>query len=269
MPELPEVETVVRFLQPHILGKTISRVEFPWPKTCAGLSIAQFRKNVVGCKIRTVERRGKYIVFTIGSAWFTVHLRMTGHLFPAQVGFDRNHVTFFSQLDGGHYLVFRDQRKFGRVTWVNSLKHLDEKLGPEPFSDVFTQHWLLHQFKSRKRQIKALLLDQAFIAGLGNIYVDEVLWFARIHPLRVCNRLSAKKVKLLHGAIRLILREAISARGTTIRDFRVDGEQPGGYKNHLKIFNRSGYPCYRCEKSIIKTRAAGRGTYICPRCQRK
>ena len=269
MPELPEVETVVRFLQPHILGKTISGVEFPWPKACAGLSISQFRKNVVGCKIRAVERRGKYIVFTIGSAWFTVHLRMTGHLFPAQVGFDRNHVTFFSQLDGGRYLVFRDQRKFGRVTWVDSLKYLDEKLGPEPFSDVFTQHWLLDQFKSRKRQIKALLLDQAFIAGLGNIYVDEVLWSARIHPLRVCNRLSAKKVKLLHGAIRLILREAISARGTTIRDFRVDGEQPGGYKNYLKIFNRSGYPCYRCEKSIIKTRVAGRGTYICPRCQRK
>lgn len=269
MPELPEVETVVRFLQPHIVGQTICGVEFPWPKACAGLPVAQFRKNVIGCKITAIERRGKYIIFRTGPAWFTVHLRMTGHLYPAEAGFDRNYVTFCCRLDRGQYLVFRDQRKFGRVTWMDSLKHLDEKLGPEPFSDAFTEQWLLHRFKSRKRQIKALLLDQAFIAGLGNIYVDEVLWSARIHPLRLCNRLSAKKVKLVHGAIKLILRAAIAAKGTTIRDFRVDGAQPGGFKNHLKVFDRSGCSCYRCEKRIIKTRVAGRGTYICPRCQRK
>ena len=117
--------------------------------------------------------------------------------------------------------------------------------------------------------MKALLLDQSIIAGLGNIYVDEVLWASGINPLRVSNRVSATKVGSLHSAIGLILREAISARGTTIRDFRVDGEQPGSFKDQLKVFERSGYPCQRCDEVIVKIRAAGRGTFICPRCQRK
>ena len=269
MPELPEVETVIRFIRPHIIGKTILGVKFPWSKACEGSSVDQFKKNTIGSKIRALERRGKYIIFSIDTAWFTVHLRMTGHLYMAKAGFDRGHVTFLSRLDGDQYLVFKDQRKFGRVTWMDSLKPLGAKLGLEPLSDEFTEEWLYSNIRSRKRQMKALLLDQSIIAGLGNIYVDEVLWASGINPLKVSNRVSAKKVRSLHAAIGLILREAISARGTTIRDFRFDGEQPGSFKDQLKIFERSGYPCHRCDETIVKIRAAGRGTYICPRCQRK
>ena len=270
MPELPEVETVVRSLRPQLTGRTILVFEPIWPKVIEAVLLDDFTAAVEGQKIRDVTRRGKFILLNLDSVHLAVHLRMTGTLFITRKPVtDFQHITAVFHISAGEKLFFRDTRKFGRIYLYRDLEVLDRKLGIEPLGGEFTAEWLQENLRIRKRKMKALLLDQTFLAGLGNIYADEVLWRAKIHPLKLSNTVSSTKTKELHEAIGTILADAIAANGTTIRDFTFQDKQTGGFNNELQVFQKEDSACPRCSTTIRKIRAVGRGTHICPRCQRQ
>jgi len=269
MPELPEVETVVRNLRPELVGETIRAFEAAWPKVTAPATVEAFAHQVVGRTIQGVNRRGKYILLQLDRGYVHIHLRMTGHLFAIPAGEDatNSQIRAQFQLSNGMRLLFRDQRKFGRMGYLDDLAPLEARLGPEPLAANFTGTLLAEQLADRGRQIKPLLLDQSFIAGLGNIYVDEALFAARIHPQTVAERIPADKVKTLHRAIRRLLRRSIERQGTTFSSFRFGRGETGSYRDRLKVFGREDQPCPRCRTAIRKTRVAQRGTHHCPQCQ--
>ena len=271
MPELPEVETVVRSIQPLVVGKTINAIETAanYPKVLATHTPSQFNKHVVGQTIKAVSRRGKYIVLQLENGFLLIHLRMTGRLLARLGPEDKSrHITATIVFSDRSKLYFKDYRKFGRFYYSESLAFLENKLGVEPLGDEFTAPWLISRLKDSKRKIKPLLLDQSFIAGLGNIYVDEALWAAKIHPETISNKISRNKTIMLHDAIQLILKQSIAKNGTTIINFKFGDGETGEFVNELKIFGRTGEPCPRCNTKIIKTRVAQRGTYLCPKCQK-
>ncbi|MBX7057772.1 MAG: bifunctional DNA-formamidopyrimidine glycosylase/DNA-(apurinic or apyrimidinic site) lyase [Leptospirales bacterium] len=270
MPELPEVETVARSLQPLLPGKRLLELESVWPRAVAGLPAAS--KYWQGAAILSVDRRAKYLILRLSSGALIVHLRMTGRLFlreaPPQ---DRRFLSAQFRLDSGEYLIFEDTRRFGRIDFAADEAALSRRfaaLGPEPLDRNFSGALFFERLQRSQRQIKALLLDQGFIAGLGNIYVDESLWYAGIHPLTRGADISRQQTMRLLRGIRSILRRSIAANGATLRDFRFLGGQKGGYTARMLVFRRQGQPCRRCGASIQKIRVAGRGTHICPRCQR-
>ena len=269
MPELPEVETVVRYLRPHLEGRTITGFTAPWPKVTAPAHPDAFAREVVGRAIRDVQRRGKFILLDLDRGHIHLHLRMTGRLLlasPGEAG-DQRHVTAVVTLSDNHRLVFRDMRKFGRLGYLADLATLEAKLGPDPLSPEFTAEGLYQLLQGRRRQIKPLLLDQGFIAGLGNIYVDEVLWVAGIHPAADAGSQPAAKVEALHRAMRDILQRSIEQNGTTIINFQYGADNPGRFRNQLQVFGRAGKPCPVCATPLVKLRVAQRGTHICPTCQ--
>lgn len=272
MPELPEVETVVRFLNPRIARKTIASFHClnGHNKVIEGSTPILFSRQVAGQTVALVHRRGKYIILDLTKGHILIHLRMTGQLMMKPNCHD-NAKHFRARFDfkDGTSLFFKDTRKFGRITYRDSLVSLNKKLGVEPLSSDFTPAWLNAGFKNCKRMLKPLLLDQKFIAGLGNIYVDEVLWAARIHPQSLCQRLGKQKVTLLHGAIVRILSRAIESNGTTIISFTYGEKSKGEYQDKLQVFARDKYPCFRCNTKIRKIFVAQRGTHFCPHCQRK
>ncbi len=270
MPELPEVETVVRNLRPELVGRTISAFEAAWPKVTAPAQPAAFARQVVGRTIQGVNRRGKYIILQLDKGYVHIHLRMTGQLFAIPAGEDTPTTQIRAQflLSNGNRLLFRDQRKFGRMGYLDDLAPLEARLGPEPLAANFTGALLAKKLASQTRQIKPLLLDQSFIAGLGNIYVDEALFAARIHPQLEADRIPGDKAKGLHRAIRRLLRRSIERQGTTFSSFRFGRNETGGYRERLKVFGREGRPCPVCRTAIVKTRVAQRGTHHCPQCQR-
>ncbi|MEE9464649.1 MAG: DNA-formamidopyrimidine glycosylase, partial [Candidatus Neomarinimicrobiota bacterium] len=244
MPELPEVETVVRNLRPGLVGETIRAFEAAWPKVTAPAKPEAFARQVVGRTIQGVNRRGKYIILQLDRGYVHVHLRMTGQLFIIPAGEDASNTQIRAQflLSNGTSLLFRDQRKFGRIGYLDDLAPLEARLGPEPLAANFTGALLADMLAGRRRQIKPLLLDQSFIAGLGNIYVDEALFAARIHPQTVADRIPADKVSTLHRAIRWLLRRSIERQGTTFSSFRFGRGETGGYRDRLKVFGRGGRP---------------------------
>ena len=271
MPELPEVETVVRSIQPLVVGKTIKAIETAadYPKVLATHTPPEFNRLITGQRIVAARRRGKYIVLELNGGYLLIHLRMTGRLLTRLGKSDKpKHVTATVIFGDGSNLYFKDYRKFGRLYYVDSLDYLDQRLGIEPLSEEFSRRWLISRLKTSKRKIKPLLLDQSFIAGLGNIYVDEALWAAKIHPETISNKIIRNKTIMLHGAIQLILKQSIAKNGTTIINFKFGDGEIGEFVNELKIFDRTGEPCPRCNTKIIKTRVAQRGTYLCPRCQK-
>ncbi len=268
MPELPEVETVVRYLQPVLKDRRIKNFTSIWPKVLGNCSLTHLRDNIVNHQVADVFRRAKYIIIKLSNGFVPVHLRMTGKLYPSQAVPDPKYVTGYFELDD-LFLIFQDQRKFGRIYWYADWLDFDCKHGMEPLAVEFTNEWLKNNLHTRKRQIKALLLDQHFIAGLGNIYVDEVLWLARIHPLSISNTVSIHKINMLHKSIKVILEKAIRFNGTTFINFSFKDGVPGSYRDQLKVFDRSGELCERCNATIRKIRVAGRGTHICPCCQCK
>ncbi len=272
MPELPEVETVVRFLQPRLALKTIDSFHplNGHDKVVEGSAPALFNRQVSGQTITRVRRRGKYIILDLNKGHILIHLRMTGRLLIKPGPRDNpNHFTAEFRFKDGSSSFLKDTRKFGRIGYQKSLNSLNKKLGVEPLSDAFTSDWLYAGLKNCKRMLKPLLLDQKFIAGLGNIYVDEALWVARIHPRSLSQRVGKLKVIQLHGAIRRILSRAIEYKGTTIISFAYGEETKGEYKNQLQVFGRQNSPCPRCNRDIRKIFVAQRGTHFCPRCQRK
>jgi formamidopyrimidine-DNA glycosylase len=275
MPELPEVETVVRDLNSHgICGCSITSVHVNWPRSISGRTPASLCKALKGQKISAVSRRGKYIVIHIAdSRRLLVHLRMTGKLLFQPESFKpgkHDHVIF--ALSNKSKIVFNDTRKFGKITLVSDRDDPTAKLGPEPLTKEFSRAWFHRTLAAKSRQLKPLLLDQSFLAGLGNIYVDEALWDARIHPQRISSSITEDEAAALHKAIRTVLKRGIKNCGTTLGDsdtnfYSVAGRR-GRNADQLKVFRRTGEPCPACGTPIERFVVGQRSTHICPWCQR-
>ena len=271
MPELPEVETVVRYIQPNIVGKTIQSVipQNNYDKVFETHAPREFNKLVAGKSIVDVTRRGKYIVLNLDRGYFLIHLRMTGRLLLKLSKDDKHkHLTAIINFTDKSFLYFKDYRKFGRFYYYDSMDFINNKLGIEPLSKSFTGNWLYKNLQNYKRQLKPLLLDQGFIAGLGNIYVDEALWFAKLHPQQIGSSVSRKKSNVLHSAIQRLLQTAIDNQGTTIINFYFGEGKKGNFREQLQVFGRQDKNCPRCKMVIEKIRVAQRGTHLCPRCQK-
>lgn len=274
----------MRQLRPGLEERTITDFTAFWPRVTAPAEPSAFTRQVVGRTILAVRRRGKYILLDLNRGLVHLHLRMTGRLQlrPQDEPIITAHLTAAFTLSGGPRpaklgptggdggglrLEFRDMRKFGRIGYLASPDPLEVRLGPEPLSPDFTPPVFHGLLSRRRRQIKPLLLDQTFLAGLGNIYVDEALFKAGIHPLRAADRLTPEQAATLHGAIRDILAQSIARRGTTFINFGFGDGQSGAYRERLQVFGRAGEPCPVCRTPLEKTRVAQRGTYLCPSCQ--
>lgn len=273
MPELPEVETVRRQLEPVLVGRRFERVVIDDPRLVRPFDRVAVAAELEGERVAGLDRRGKYLIFRFESGRvLLVHLRMTGSFRHRRngVGEDDPHRRAVVRLDDGSDVAYRDVRRFG--TWLvvepEELEpYLAERLGEEPLLAGFTPARLARRLASRRAPIKAALLDQRTLAGLGNIYVDEALWRARIHPKRPAGDLDANAVRRLHGAIRRVLEAAIERRGSTLRDYSTPRGRRGSMQHEFKVYGRMDEPCDRCGTPIEKTRAGGRGTWYCPHCQ--
>ena len=271
MPELPEVETVARALRPLLAGKEFASARALWPRTVAAPDPDSFAMRLAGQRIVDIGRRGKYILFTLASGdTLIVHLRMTGKLMVASPGspdLDAPHVRVILYLTDGDALVFNDARKFGRIWLVSDLESVIGKLGPEPLAWDFTPEVLASRLRRRRTSLKALLLDQTVLAGVGNIYADEALHLAGIHPLRTGADLTDEEVIRLHGAIREVLTASIGERGTMLRDYRPPYGLQGAYQNHLRVYQQTDRPCPRCGAPVRRIVVTQRSTHYCPQCQ--
>lgn len=271
MPELPEVETTVRLIRPHLTGRTIVGADVAWRRTVGDRS---FERRVVGARITAVRRRAKYFVIDLerGGApagALVGHLRMTGRVLvePAR-GPAPGYGKVALALDDGRVMHFVDVRKFGRLVWrADAARELSD-LGPEPLGDEFTADWLASALRARRRALKPLLLDQTFVAGLGNIYVDESLHRARLHPLQRSERLKPAQAAALHREIRAVLAAAIEREGSSFDAFyRTPEGNPGSYQDQFLVYGRDGLPCRTCGTPIARLVVSQRGTHVCPRCQ--
>lgn len=274
MPELPEVETIAQDLaKAGLSGKKIAAVEVHWPRTVSHPSPADLRKRLVGQVIKSVDRRGKYLKIALSSGdCLLVHLRMTGRMLLLPAPSERQpHECATLIFEDGYELKFIDTRKFGRWFLADDPEKVLGKLGPEPLGPEFTVSYL-EQLCRKSRQLKPLLLDQSCVAGLGNIYVDEALWRAQLHPQRTADTLSKEQIAQLHSAIQQVLQRGLKASGTTLGKgltnyYRLDGSR-GSHQEHLDAFRQTGKPCPRCGTPIKRLVVAQRSTHICPKCQK-
>ncbi len=273
MPELPEVETVRRRIAPVLEGRRFERVEITDPRLVRPYEPAEVAAELTGEHVAAVERRGKYLIvrFESGRA-LLIHLRMTGSLRAFDTGVDEDdaHRRAVVRLDNGSDVAYRDVRRFG--TWLllepgELDEYLAARLGEEPFDALFTVARLGERLQKRRAPIKAALLDQRTLAGMGNIYVDEALWRSRIHPLRPAESLDKNELRRLHTAIRKALEHGIARQGSTLRDYRLPDGGEGRMQREFKVYGRGGEPCDRCGTPIAKSRVGGRGTWFCPTCQ--
>lgn len=275
MPELPEVETVTRLIRPGVEGQRIRGAEVYWERSVGGMGSAEFERQVVGKRIVRAWRRAKYIVLDLEerrkpAGHLFVHLRMTGRLHMVD---SRDEPGKFERvrlnLSGRRSLAFLDVRKFGRFTFEPEAETLCSRLGPEPLGEEFTSAWFRRALRGRRRALKPLLLDQAFLAGLGNIYVDEALFRARLHPLRQSDKISGRNADRLHAEIRQVLADAIEREGSSFDTFyRTPEGQPGSYQSQFQVYGRDGKPCRACGATLRKFVVGQRGTHVCLRCQR-
>ncbi len=269
MPELPEVETIVRALRPELAGRTIRAADLLWPRTLVTPSAARFKKNIVGQEIFDVARRGKLIHLKLSAFNLFVHLRMSGDLDikEADVSLEKHDRLILTLSPNGQAkaqkLVFNDARKFGRVWLVQDPQEVTGKLGPEPLEATFTPQGLYAGLQARRRQLKPLLLDQSFLAGMGNIYTDEALHMARLHPQAMSNSVKREQAEALWEAIRAVLQEGIRRNGASI-DWVYRG---GQFQNHFRVYGRTGQPCPVCGAPIQRLVVGQRGTHFCPVCQ--
>jgi len=271
MPELPEVETFVTELRPHLVDRRILAADVLWPRTLAMPDRTSFTERLQDRQITGLGRRGKYLLFGLDSGdVLIIHLRMTGRLeivpgdSPLRAG---PHARAWFDLSGGECLVFTDARKFGRIWLARDPGEVLGALGPEPLDWEFDASRLAGRIGRRRVAVKALLLDQTVIAGIGNIYADEALFLAGIHPLRPGMSLSDDEIERLHDAIRRVLREAISQQGTTLRDYRPPYSPEGAYRNSLRVYQQTDRPCPSCGTPIQRIRVTQRSTHFCPQCQ--
>ena len=269
MPELPEVETIRRNLAPHVEGRTLERLEILDPRWSRPLAPHELSDALEGRRIERLGRRGKYLIWELeGEAYLLLHLRMTGTLLLDPDEPAHNRVWF--EL-GQHRLAFTDPRRFGTgelALGEDALEaFLGERLGVEPLEDAFTAEHLHALARVSRAPIKAFLLDQKRVAGVGNIYADEALFRARIHPLRPANRLTRAQAAALRDGVVASLEAGIAAKGATIDDFRDPYGVSGSFQHEFLIHLREGEECLNCGRPVRKLRAAGRGTYVCEHCQ--
>jgi formamidopyrimidine-DNA glycosylase len=274
MPELPEVENTVRDLKPLLVGHRIEGVQVFWPRMLADKSPEAFSAELIGRQIINADRRGKYLLFQLDNGrTMVVHLRMTGqfHLVPPEAALDK-HTHLVLDLDDGHQLRFRDTRKFGRFYLVDHPHMVVGKLGPEPLSEAFTPIDLFVAIQGRRIAIKTLLLDQRVIAGLGNIYADEALFYAGIDPRRPAYTLTQADCNRLHTGIRQTLANAIRDGGSTLgksmlTNYRRPTGVQGRYQERHKVYQMTGKPCAVCGTPIERIVLGQRSTHFCPQCQ--
>lgn len=270
MPELPEVETVVRGLRGPLVGRRIENMWHDWAPTVQSPGAAEFAARIAGQTVSAVDRRGKYILIKLEQDTLVVHLKMSGRLYVADAASTNEadrwvHVRF--DLDNGRQLRFSDVRKFGRVYLTNDLASLLGQLGPEPLSDDFTLTGFRAGLEGRKRAIKAQLLDQEFVAGVGNIYADEALFRAGLHPAAAAGTLTTEEAARLRQTIRDALQAGIKHEGASINWYRKPDGNKGESQDHFYVYGRTGLPCRQCGTPINKIRVAQRGTHFCPECQ--
>jgi len=266
MPELPEVETIARKLRPELVGKHIEKAELLWPRTLATPTPAKFKKQIKGLEIVAVTRRAKYFWLQLSEFNLFVHLRMSGDLYIKEENEAlEKHDRLVLSLSDHRKLVFNDTRKFGRAWLVRDPAEVIGDLGPEPLEDAFSAQMLYDRLQARHRQLKPLLLDQSFLAGLGNIYTDEALHMARLHPLALSDSLNREQAEALWEAIRAVLQEGIRRNGASI-DWVYRG---GEFQNYFRVYDRKGQPCPVCGTAIERLVIGQRGTHVCPNCQRK
>lgn len=268
MPELPEVETIKNELKPFVLGRRITGVTLLWEGIVKHPSVREFRSRLLGQRITALGRRGKYLSFELGNGdVLVVHLKMSGALLLKDNRPDDRFIRAIIHIDSGTELYFRDPRKFGAMWLVEEEKSVTGKLGPEPFDDNFTPEFLAGLLHKRTAPIKALLCDQGFIAGVGNMYADEALFASGIHPLRPGGSLSADEVKRLHKAIIQVLKAGIGDKGASIVNYYRPGGELGTAHYHFKVAHRRGEDCPRCGTPLQRITVRNRGTYFCPKCQ--
>ena len=272
MPELPEVETVRKGLEKLVVGKTIREVTVFWPRIIETPEVELFQQQLVGQKIEKMERRGKFLIFKLSGSDLISHLRMEGkyEVHDEEDEIAKHTHVMFTFTDGSQ-LRYLDVRKFGRMVLVEKNQGEQYRgilaLGPEPTPDKFKLAAFKIGLKKHHKAIKPLLLDQKLVTGLGNIYVDEALWEAKIHPEQPADTLTSKEVNVLYEAIIDVLARAVEAGGTTIRSYLNALGEAGKFQISLNVYGQTGKPCPRCGTEIVKIKVAQRGTHFCPQCQ--
>ncbi len=270
MPELPEVQTILDALLPSILEQPIDDVSVLWKGVVDRPPASVFADWMQGRRVVNADRRGKYMLFELDDGrTLVMHLRMTGEMrmTPAAEPYHKHDRLVF-HLANGQDWRFKDMRKFGRAYLVEDPQEVIWKLGPEPLSEDFSADYLAEKLRKRTAPIKSLLLDQRLVAGIGNIYADEALFGARIHPLREGGSLRMAEIRALVGAIQDVLHQALAEMGTTLRDYRRPDGSVGEFQNSLQVFRRGGEPCPSCGTPISRIVVGGRSTHFCPEEQR-
>jgi formamidopyrimidine-DNA glycosylase len=268
MPELPEVETVKNELLPHVIGRSISHITLLWEGILRQPSPIEFHNRTAGQRVVGLSRRGKYLVFSLQSGDFLIlHLKMSGSLIMAGDTPPLKYTRAMIHLDNEHNILFLDPRKFGTMQLVGESGQVLGELGPEPLEPGFTVEQLVKRLGRRQAPIKAVLLDQSLIAGVGNMYADEALFLAGIHPLTPAGSLSLAEVRQLYNGIRQVLQEAIIKKGASISNYLRPGGQPGTAQISFKVAHRGGQSCPTCGSSIERIPIRNRGSYFCPHCQ--
>ena len=273
MPELPEVETVRRGLEKLILGKKISNIDIRYPKMIK-TDLHEFQKAMPGQVILSMERRGKYLLFYLSDKVLISHLRMEGKYFyyPDQVP-ERKHAHVLIHFKDGGTLVYEDVRKFGTMELLApellEAYFISKQLGPEPTEQDFDLGRFKLALKRSKKPIKSHLLDQTLVVGLGNIYVDEVLWRAKVHPARISQSLTAQEARKVHDETIKVLGQAVEKGGSTIRTYTNAFGEDGTMQEFHQVYDKTGQACSRCGSIIEKIQLGGRGTHFCPECQRR
>jgi formamidopyrimidine-DNA glycosylase len=267
MPELPEVETIKNELSPWVVGQSFTQVTIFDAELVCGGSAEEVRRGLIGQRVESLERRGKYLIFHLSNGKsLIIHLRMTGVLLLNPRGVD-HYVRAVFHFSNSHRLVFSDLRRLGLMWLVDDANTVVGKLGPEPFDESFTPGILGQRLSRRHIPVKAALLDQSIVAGIGNMYADEALFAARIHPLRKADALSHEEVQTLFHCIRRVLQAAIGNKGASVDTYvRPEGEL-GTAHFDFKVAHKGGEPCPVCGTSIERVLVQNRGTYFCPRCQ--
>lgn len=272
MPELPEVETVRNTLKTRVIGKKITDIEIYHEKIIKNIDICNFEKKLVNQTITDIRRNGKYLLFDFDDITMVSHLRMEGKYFFHEVKEERTkHDCVIFNFSDGTSLIYNDTRRFGTMEVVNKKEEYDlksiAKLGLEPNDERLTSSYLKDKIGVKKTKIKVFLLDQTVITGLGNIYVDEVLYKTKIHPETPVNHVTDKELEELVININQTITRAINAGGTTVKSFSIDGKVDGRFQLSLEMYGRKGEECYRCNTIIEKIKVGGRGTCFCPKCQ--
>jgi formamidopyrimidine-DNA glycosylase len=273
MPELPEVESVRRQLEPALVGRRFERVTIDDPRLVRPYEPAEVAAELEGERVTAVERRGKYLVLRFESGRvLLIHLRMTGSLLHAAGGSleDDPHRRAVVNLDDGSDVAYRDVRRFG--TWLllepgEAEPYLGARVGDEPLDTLFTATRLGERLAGRRTSLKAALLDQRTLAGMGNIYVDEALWRAKLNPIRPAASLDRAELRRLHRGIRAALEHGLARQGSTLRDYRLPDGSGGSMQDEFRVYGRGDEPCDRCGTPISRTRVVGRTTWFCPTCQ--